>query len=89
MRPSDRVYRWGGEEFLVLLPNTDLEFAKTVCHRVMNDLSNYRFDHAGKITASIGVAVFEHGDDMNSFLKRADDLLYKAKNNGRNQVVSA
>lgn len=89
VRPSDRVYRWGGEEFLVLLPNTDLKFAKAVCNRVMSDLSDYRFDHVGKITASIGVAVFERGDDMNSFLKRADDLLYKAKNNGRDQVVSA
>jgi diguanylate cyclase (GGDEF)-like protein len=89
VRPSDRVYRWGGEEFLVLLPNTDLEFAKAVCNRVMKDLSNFQFDHVGKITASIGVAVLEYGDDMNSFLKRADDLLYKAKNNGRDQVVSA
>lgn len=87
IRPSDRVYRWGGEEFLILLPNTDLEFSSAVCNRITRDLHAHVFETAGIVTASIGVSSLLASDDMDSLINRADDLLYQAKDNGRDQVM--
>lgn len=87
IRPSDHVYRWGGEEFLILLPSTDLEFSSAVCNRISRDLHNHVFEKAGIITASIGVSSLMPTDDMDSLVNRADKLLYQAKDNGRDQVM--
>jgi len=87
LRPSDRVYRWGGEEFLVVLPYTDMQFASAVCNRIVKSLHDQTFDQVGTVTASIGVASLTHDDSLDTLLTRADGLLYKAKNNGRDQVM--
>jgi diguanylate cyclase (GGDEF)-like protein len=87
IRPSDRVYRWGGEEFLVVFPNTPSDFSTAVCQRLGKSITQINVRDVGTITASIGVANFVKGDTFESILLRADEALYAAKNKGRNQVV--
>lgn len=88
IRPNDRVYRWGGEEFLIVLPNTMIEFSSVVCQRLRENITQVSVSNVGTITASIGVANFVKGDSFDSILRRADKALYTAKKNGRNQVVA-
>lgn len=86
-RDNDIVSRWGGEEFLVLLPNTDDRGAKIVARRVSEELSKLglRFDKRDvQVTASIGGAS-SSTESLEDLIKFADRRLYKAKNNGRNQ----
>ncbi|MEH6345659.1 MAG: ABC transporter substrate binding protein [Bermanella sp.] len=87
IRPSDRVYRWGGEEFLIALPDTQVDFANAVCERICANVHNVRVGNVGLITASIGVSILQTGDGFDEILQRADAMLYKAKNNGRDQVL--
>lgn len=87
IRRSDIVARWGGEEFVLLLPDTDLDEAVRVADMLKNGLNDKDFDHIGNITCSFGVAVLEANEDAQHFLSRADQLLYEAKNTGRNKVV--
>ena len=88
LRPSDRVYRWGGEEFLLALPNTSDQFAAAVCQRVRKSINEYEHSLAGPVTASIGVTTLKETDSIDSLVQRADENLYFAKENGRDQVVS-
>lgn len=95
-RPGDLVARYGGEEFVVVLPNTDLKGAETVAEDIRFLVRSRRIDHKQSkvdkiITLSLGVAVCIPNADnsYNELLKRADDALYKAKNNGRDQVQLA
>jgi diguanylate cyclase (GGDEF)-like protein len=87
IRPNDRVYRWGGEEFLIVLPDTMIEFSSAVCQRLRENITQISVSNVGTVTASIGVANFVKGDSFDSIFLRADEALYAAKNNGRNQVV--
>lgn len=87
LRPDDRVYRWGGEEFLIVLPDANSEFAYSTCKRIRESVSQMNVGNVGTITPSIGVANFATGDSFDSIVLRADEALYTAKNNGRNQVV--
>lgn len=90
IRPSDRVCRWGGEEFLLLLPQTDQAAAHQVCDRLRQGLAETPILGVGRISVSIGLAVNLPSDsDSNALFKRADDALYAAKRNGRNQVIDA
>lgn len=88
LRVSDIASRWGGEEFLILLPETQndaaLHVAQTLRKRVALTLS-YQNE---PITISGGVASYQANDDLKSTLKRADDALYVAKQNGRNQIAN-
>jgi diguanylate cyclase (GGDEF)-like protein len=91
-RDSDVIYRIGGEEFVVLLSDTCLDGAKLLAERIRMTIEAHTlaYDMATiKITASMGVASLRDDDTDDSFIKRADDALYKAKKNGRNQVVPA
>lgn len=88
IRASDVVARWGGEEFMVLMPQSDLRAASEAAEKLRLAVASCRFNHVGELTASFGVTAFAQQDDLNSLLKRADDALYKAKEQGRNRVES-
>jgi diguanylate cyclase (GGDEF)-like protein len=86
IRKSDVFARWGGEEFAILLPETDLEKAAQIASKLRLVTETTVVPQIGKITASFGVAEYHVGDDEETLLKRADRALYKAKENGRNRV---
>ncbi len=88
LRASDRAFRYGGEELLVMLPNTDLEHALSIAERLRRMAQSRRFafeDAVIPITVSIGVA--QLAGTVDDLIKRADDALYSAKKGGRNRVV--
>jgi diguanylate cyclase (GGDEF)-like protein len=86
IRLSDIPGRWGGEEFVVVCPNTDLESGKVVAERIRDRISHHEFDGVGHVTVSIGVSAFEIGESLEQTIQKADELLYKAKSEGRNRV---
>lgn len=89
LRQTDYLVRWGGEEFLIILPRTTLKQAKILAERIRKIIEIHRFDKITKtITISLGVTSFIKKDTKDSFIKRADDALYKAKRTGRNKVES-
>lgn len=88
IRKSDVVARWGGEEFSILLPDTDLTSAAKLAESLRVKVAQHTFPTIGHITCSIGVARWNDGENSDQFLKRVDDKLYQAKENGRNLVVS-
>lgn len=92
LRVTDTFGRLGGEEFAVLLPHTDIDGARTVAEYLRSSIEKAEVAFASeiiKVTASIGVTELGDGDtQIRIILDRADNLLYAAKNNGRNQVVS-
>jgi diguanylate cyclase (GGDEF)-like protein/PAS domain S-box-containing protein len=77
VRDTDTVFRWGGEEFVVLLPETDVYGLGIMSERLRKTIEDSQFEP--KVTCSIGAAVFTAQDDKDSVLKRADDALYAAK----------
>jgi diguanylate cyclase (GGDEF)-like protein len=90
LRGGDFLGRWGGEEFIALLPGASLPNARRTSERILNNIANEPV-HAGdlqvSITVSIGIAVFDPArDDAASLIDRADAALYRAKNNGRNRI---
>ncbi|MDP2783804.1 MAG: diguanylate cyclase [Sulfurimicrobium sp.] len=93
VRESDLVGRYGGEEFVVLLPHTDLDKALTVAEKIRLAVSETPIEGMGerRLTISIGVAGFPDTKvaDMNELVRKADEALYRAKEGGRNQVVKA
>ncbi|HTQ35209.1 MAG TPA: diguanylate cyclase, partial [Stellaceae bacterium] len=93
VRSIDLVARLGGEEFVVVMPDTDLRAAVVVAERLRGAVAAEPFFiHATgdrrQITISAGVAIAQSGDSVDSLLQRADDALYRAKNTGRNKVVA-
>jgi diguanylate cyclase (GGDEF)-like protein/PAS domain S-box-containing protein len=85
-RKTDYIGRYGGEEFIAVLPDIDLEAAAILAERIRQNIKNYDYGVEGlKATISIGVAQYA-GEEPNVLIKRADSLLYQAKNNGRNRV---
>ena len=90
-RSVDIPARFGGEEFSILLPGIDSNGARAAAERIRTSLSNQIVgNNVGQITASIGVATFlEHTDNIDDLVELADQAMYKAKINGRNQVVVA
>ncbi|MGK5094144.1 diguanylate cyclase [Deltaproteobacteria bacterium TL4] len=84
-RKTDVVVRWGGEEFVILMPETNKENAKLFAERTRKTIEDDEFPEVKKITASFGLACFE--DYQLKFLEKADEALYQAKEGGRNQVV--
>ena len=86
VRSVDYLARWGGEEFMIILPETELERAETLAVRIKEEIENYDFDKIGKVTVSFGVAQLKVSDTEETLIKRTDDALYRAKANGRNRV---
>ena len=87
LRSSDIFARWGGDEFAILLPHTTRQQAYELAERIRDTISAHKFEQAGYITCSFGVAEFRKDDDINSFLARADQRLYEAKTTGRDLVI--
>ena len=88
IRESDMVGRYGGEEFLIVLPNTELQRATELAGRLCKIIREKDIEIVGKahITVSIGVAEYKHGEEnWQKFLNRADMALYAAKNAGRDR----
>lgn len=86
IRQPDGIYRYGGEEFHVILPETNLEGAFLQAERLRQAVSEYKFNYIGTVTISLGVAEYRAGEALHVLLKRADDSLYAAKVAGRNRV---
>jgi diguanylate cyclase (GGDEF)-like protein len=86
-RAADRVFRFGGEEFVVLLRSTTLEEAHMVAERFRLAVAAHTFPQVGNVTVSIGFAGIHASDSPVDILGHADQALYYAKNNGRNAVV--
>lgn len=89
LREGDQLGRWGGEEFLVLVPNTRSEDAMVLAERLRGAIEVTDFELARTITVSIGVAEWCPNDSLKSLLERADRAMYEAKHKGRNQVCLA
>ncbi len=85
-RDADIFARWGGEEFVKILPNTTLENALKVAEHLREIVDKHIFKNNLKVSCSFGVSQVRDNDNSETLIKRADDALYKAKQNGRNRV---
>jgi diguanylate cyclase (GGDEF)-like protein len=86
VRRLDRVFRIGGDEFLLLLPDTDLDAAQTVAEDLRSRIAASVIAGTPPVTVSIGVAVLQPGQQMDAWMHAADTALYRAKQQGRNRV---
>lgn len=86
LRGTDSLARWGGEEFVVMSPNTHRATAAMLAERLREQVARATFPAAGQLTVSIGVAECRPGEAWEQWFERADEALYCAKNTGRNQV---
>lgn len=94
LRKNDIASRYGGEEFLILLPETELDGATAVAQKIKDTLAKKEWklketgESMGRVTVSMGIALYKLNEPEEALIKRADDALYLAKNNGRNQIVT-
>ena len=88
IRAEDVVGRWGGEEFLIILPHTDIPQAIQLAEKLRKLIHNYIFTTVKHTTASFGIATFEKGMTIQALLSTADSALYQSKNSGRNKVTA-
>ncbi len=88
-RGSDFVGRWGGEEFLVVLPESGPDAASASAERIRARIEHEAFEGVGHLTVSVGVATFEASDSVDRLFERVDRALYAAKARGRNRVEVA
>jgi len=86
IRKTDIAARWGGEEFVILLPETSLKDAVFLAEDIRASIEKIKVSEVKKITASFGVAQYMDGDTLYKLINRADEQLYKAKKHGKNQV---
>ncbi len=89
MRTTDQFGRWGGEEFVVILPQTGLDGAKILAESLRALIEALEFDDGLKVTASFGVAARIDETEVSDLIDRADQALYASKDGGRNQVTMA
>ncbi|MBM9519423.1 diguanylate cyclase [Desulforhopalus vacuolatus] len=89
IRDTDIFARWGGEEFVIQLPGLSLARAIIFAEKLRHKIEKYNFKEPEKITVSFGVTVFQARDNNITLTNRADAALYRAKENGRNQVRSS
>ena len=87
-RPSDLPCRWGGEEFVWLMPETNLADAQLAAERLRGAIESFDFQAIGTMTASFGVTSAIEDDEAKHLIKRADQALYAAKEAGRNRVAA-
>jgi diguanylate cyclase (GGDEF)-like protein len=87
VRTADVLARWGGEEFVILLPQSRLDQAQQLAEKLRRLISETPFDPVGRITSSFGVTEYHPPETADAWLDRADRALYRAKTDGRNRVV--
>ena len=87
-RRANAFGRFGGEEFISLLPETGLDGARLCANRLRTALATEHFEQDIRVTFSAGISVYRHGETVEQCLRRADDALYRAKNSGRDQVFT-
>ncbi|HEX5670288.1 MAG TPA: GGDEF domain-containing protein, partial [Sulfuricurvum sp.] len=87
VRNSDIFARWGGEEFVILQLDTNYEGTISFAQRLRKEIEHSVFNDVGRITISLGVAQYNNMESIESFIKKADDAMYKAKEQGKNRVV--
>ncbi|MDP3450989.1 MAG: GGDEF domain-containing protein, partial [Anaerolineaceae bacterium] len=89
MRTSDTFARWGGEEFIGLLPETSLEQGITAVEKIRTLIADHDFELDKPVTVSIGITeLIDYGDNIDLFMDAADQALYQAKSGGRNRVCA-
>lgn len=88
VREVDIACRWGGEEFLVICPNTNIREAGKLAERLRTTVASFNFSPVPALTCSFGVATYNKTENFLHLVKRADDALYRAKQGGRNKVAS-
>jgi diguanylate cyclase (GGDEF)-like protein len=86
-RSADHIGRWGGEEFIMILPSTACEAARGLAERIVARVSGHEFERVGKVTVSVGGACLGLGEQRERLIERADAALYQAKEAGRNRVM--
>ncbi|MCG9013726.1 GGDEF domain-containing protein, partial [Laribacter hongkongensis] len=89
LRNSDTAGRWGGEEFLIVLPQTSVESARKVADKLRRTIAGHNFGSVGPQTASFGIAVWHAGDTAKTLFVRVDHAMYQSKRDGRNRVTLA
>ncbi len=92
LRTTDRVGRWGGEEFLILLPGTDAAGAGAASRKVLSAVTEHPFSidgHLLQVSITIGVAILSRTESMQACVKRADEAMYRGKLAGKNRVSMA
>ncbi|WP_323750478.1 GGDEF domain-containing protein [Marinobacter sp.] len=89
LRENDQLFRVGGEEFMIVLPETRQKDADSLAHQLLSSISATPFLDDIRVTASAGVAEVFQGETWSVWLNRADQALYAAKHQGRNQIVNA
>jgi diguanylate cyclase (GGDEF)-like protein len=87
IRKIDIAARWGGEEFVILLPHSDRETAYEAAERIRKTIEGFGFDSLDRVTASFGVVTYQEGESLEAFVNRGDSVLYRAKETGKNCVV--
>ncbi len=87
IRNLDVLGRWGGEEFLIICPETNIQHAQILAEKIRKIIEIHDFKISKHITCSLGVTEFKHDDNAEDTFKRSDKALYEAKNSGRNKVV--
>jgi len=88
IRSTDILGRWGGEEFLIISPETDIEEAKNLALKLKDKIEYFDFPIVRSITCSFGLSQYIQKNEDDDTFKRADKALYKAKKSGRNRVIT-
>ncbi|WP_281169383.1 GGDEF domain-containing protein [Sulfurospirillum arcachonense] len=87
-RKTDIVGRWGGEEFIIICLDTNIQGATNLAENLRASIEEFEFSIINHKTVSIGVSEVKDTDNIKTLIKRVDDYLYKAKESGRNKVIS-
>ncbi len=86
LRSTDLLYRWGGDEFVVLLPNVPLSHTIVVCERIRQRVEEFIYDKQSRVTCSFGIVASTEKSDYTTLVDEADQLMYKGKKKGKNIV---
>ena len=87
IRETDYFGRWGGEEFIIVSPETSLNNALVMCEKIRSNIYSFDFKEVGRVSCSLGLASYSNDENEHTLIHNADTALYQAKNSGKNKVV--